>query len=229
MDNLKSLMRCVDDISKMIPEGTYLEMCDDLKRVHEIIPKDDDPPLLDTRRPTPVNVPFQVVQPGMAVHRIVNHGESDSEEPWQPEWYDEWTQNENCLRRLIDDLKFAKQGLRLLKPIQRMTKNHRECAMRYFTARTPILDMDIFDGNETDEATFENYVRITEWSDFSPEDRKEYTSKKFEKSIYDDYKTRENSRIQRLIDDSRELKRNLEIDISDMRDRQDYLRHHYNL
>ena len=91
------------------------------------------------------------------------------------------------------------------------------------------MDMDIFDGNETDEATFENYVRITEWSNFSPEDRKEYTSKKFEKSIYDDYKTRENSRIQRLIDDSRELKRNLEIEISDVRDRQDYLRHHYNL
>jgi len=229
MDNLKSLMRCVDDISKMIPEGTYLEMCDNLKQMHDKIPKNDDPPLLDSRRPPPVNVPFQVVQPGMAVHRIVNHGESDSEEPWQPEWYVEWTQNENCLRRLIDDLKFAKQGLRILKPIQRMTKNHKECAMRYFTARTPILEIDIFDGNETDEATFENYVRITEWSDFSPEDRKEYTSKKFEKGIYDDYKMRENSRIQRLIDDSRELKRNLEIEISDVRDRQDYLRHHYNL
>jgi len=101
--------------------------------------------------------------------------------------------------------------------------------MRYFTARTPILEIDIFDGNATDEATFENYVRLTEWSDFSPEDRKEYTSKKFEKSIYEDYKTRENLRIQRLIDDSRELKRNLEIEISDVRDRQDYLRHHYNL
>ena len=110
-----------------------------------------------------------------------------------------------------------------------MTKNHRECAMRYFTARTPILDMDIFDGNEIDEATFENYVRLTEWSNFSPAERKEYTSKKFEKSIYDDYKTRENSIIQRLIDDSRELKRNLEIEISDVKDRQDYLRHHYNL
>ena len=80
MDNLKSLMRCLDDISNMIPEGTYLEMCDDLKRVHEIIPKDDDPPLLDTRRPPPVNVPFQVVQPGMAVHLIANISESESED-----------------------------------------------------------------------------------------------------------------------------------------------------
>ena len=223
-------MRCVDDISKMIPEGTYLEMCDNLKQMHDKIPSHDDPPLLDTRRPPPVNVPFQVVQRGMDVHVIANISESESDdEPWQPEWYDEWTQNENSLRRLLDDLKFTNQGLRILKPIQRMTKNHRECAMRYFTARTPILDMDIFDGNEIDEATFENYVRLTEWSNFSPADRKEYTSKKFEKSIYDDYKTRENSRIQRLIDDSRELKRNLEIEISDVRERQDYLRHHYNL
>jgi len=230
MDNLKTLMRCVDDISKMIPEGTYLEMCDNLKQMHDKIPSHDDPPLLDTRRPPPVNVPFQVVQRGMDVHVIANISESESDdEPWQPEWYDEWTQNENSLRRLLDDLKFTNQGLRILKPIQRMTKNHRECAMRYFTARTPILDMDIFDGNEIDEATFENYVRLTEWSNFSPADRKEYTSKKFEKSIYDDYKTRENSRIQRLIDDSRELKRNLEIEISDVRERQDYLRHHYNL
>ena len=102
MDNLKSLMRCLDDISNMIPEGTYLEMCDDLKRVHEIIPKDDDPPLLDTRRPPPVNVPFQVVQPGMAVHLIANISESESEDEdstfFRPQWYDEWVQNEEILQ-----------------------------------------------------------------------------------------------------------------------------------
>ena len=70
----------------------------------------------------PVNVPFQVVQPGVAVHRIVNHGESDSEEPWQPEWYDEWSQNEDGLRVLLADLKVTKLSLRTLKPIQRNTE-----------------------------------------------------------------------------------------------------------
>jgi len=39
----------------------------------------------------------------------------------------------------------------------------------------------------------------------------------------------ENYRIARLIDESRELKRNLEIEIDDVRQRQNYLRHHYNL
>ena len=204
MDNLKSLMRCVDDISKMIPEGTYLEMCDNLKKVHDTMPKHEDPPARDNRRPRAA-VPFQVVQPGVDVHRLINVvSDSDSEseddsddEPWQPEWYDEWTQNEDM--------------------------------MRHFTSHTPILDMDIFDENETDEATFENYVRITNWANFSPADRKEYTSKKFEKHIYENYKMVENHRIERLISEARELRRNLEIEISDVRDRQSYLRVHYNL
>ena len=34
-------MRCLDDISNMIPEGTYLEMCDNLKQMHDKIPKND--------------------------------------------------------------------------------------------------------------------------------------------------------------------------------------------
>jgi hypothetical protein len=237
MDNLKSLMSCIDDISKMIPEGTYLEMCDNLKKVHDNMPKHEDPPVRDSRRPR-VAAPFQVVQPGVDVHRLINvvsDSESDEDEddsddePWQPEWYDEWTQNEDMIRRLLADLKIAKTSLRTLKPIQRITKKVRDGAMRHFSASTPILDMDIFDENETDEATFENYVRITEWANFSPADRKEYTSKKFEKKIYEDYKMFENYRIARLIDESRELKRNLEIEISDVRDRQSYLRVHYNL
>ena len=230
MDNLKSLMSCIDDISKMIPEGTYLEMCDNLKKVHASLPKNDDPPARDNRRPR-VNPPFQVIQPGVDVHRIVNVAESSEsdDEPWRPEWYDEWIQNQGMIRRLLADLKIAKMSLRTLKPIQRITKKVRDGAMRHFSASTPILDMDIFEGNDLDEATFENYVRITEWANFSLADRKEYTSKKFEKKIYEDYKIFENYRIARLIDESRELKRNLEIEISDVRDRQNYLTAHYNL
>ena len=79
MDNLQSLMRCLDDISKVIPEGTYLEMCDNLKKVHDTMPKHDDPPVRDSRRPRGV-VPFQVVQPGVDVHRLINVvSDSDSE------------------------------------------------------------------------------------------------------------------------------------------------------
>jgi len=230
-------MSCIDDISKMIPEGTYLEMCDNLKKVHDNMPKHEDPPARDNRRPH-ANVPFQVVQPGVDVHRLINVvSDSDSEseddsddEPWQPEWYDEWTQNEECLRQLSFDLKGVKVKLRTLKPIQRNTKKVREAAMRHFTSHTPILDMDIFEENERDEATFENYVRITNWAaNFSPADRKEYTSKKFEKQIYENYKMFENHRIERLISEARDLNTTLEFQISDIKERQDYLRVHFNL
>ena len=61
MENLQSLMRCLDDISKMIPEGTYLEMCDNLKNLHkDIKTRDRDPPVVD-RRSIPHRTPFMPV------------------------------------------------------------------------------------------------------------------------------------------------------------------------
>ena len=140
-----------------------------------------------------------------------------------------WSQNEECLRRLLADLKVAKDMIKISKPIQRMTKKVREAAMRHFTAFTPIFDLNIFEDIDSSEATFENYVRITEWAYLSREDRKELTSKKFEKKIYEDYKMLENHRIDTKTNEAMELKRNLEIEIDDFRERQNYLRVHYNL
>jgi hypothetical protein len=225
-------MQCLDDISKMIPEGTYLEMCDNLKQVHDNIPKNDDPPVRDNRR-----VPFQAVLPGeLGVHRIVNESESESEsesdsedEPWRPEWYDEWAQNEECLRRLLADMKVVNRSLTTLKPIQRMTKKVREAAMKHFTSHTPIFDIDIFEEVDSGDATFENFVRLTNWAYLSRADRKELTSKKFEKKIYEEYKMFENHRIDVRRNEAMELKRNLDIEINDIRERQSYLRVHYNL
>ena len=222
MENLQNLMQCLDDISKMIPEGTYLEMCDNLKQVHKTLPKHSDPPLRDNRR-----VPFQPI-----VVESDTESESESEEedePWRPEWYDEWAQNEECLRRLLADMKVVNRSLTTLKPIQRMTKKVREAAMKHFTSHTPIFDIDIFEEVESEDATFENFVRLTNWAYLSSADRKELTSKKFEKKIYEEYKMFENHRIDVRRNEAMELKRNLEIEISDVRERQSYLRVHYNL
>ena len=177
MDNLKSLMRCLDDISNMIPEGTYLEMCDDLKRVHEIIPKDDDPPLLDTRRPTPVNVPFQVVQRDMAVHLIVDESESEDEDNtfFRPEWYDEWVQNEEILQRLDTDYKITKKSLKKLKYIGNITKKIKEYAIEVYCDG----DIECVGGGEW---TFDNLNAATTWS--SEEEEKECTSKAYERTLY---------------------------------------------
>lgn len=219
MDNLKSLMRCLDDISNMIPEGTYLEMCDDLKRVHEIIPKDDDPPLLDTRRPTPVNVPFQVVQPGMAVHIIANESESESEGEGFG-WYDEWIQNEEILQRLHTDYNITKKSLKKLKYIGNITKKVREDAIRDYCDG----DIECVGGSGW---TFDNLNRATIWS--SDEEEKECTSKAYERTLYQNYKTRFNRGCERLRTDAMDMKRQLEFEISEVRDRQSYLRVHYNL
>lgn len=222
MDNLKSLMRCLDDISNMIPEGTYLEMCDNLKQVHRTLPKHDDPPVRDNRR-----VPFQ---PIVVDSDTESESESDEEdEPWHPEWYDEWAQNEECLRRLLADMRIVKRTLTTLKPIQRITKKVRGAAMKHFTSHTPIFDFDIFEEVDSGDATFENFVRLTNWAYLSSADRKELTSKKYEKKIYDEYKMFENHRIDVRRNEAMELKRNLEIEIDDIRERQSYLRVHYNL
>ena len=221
MDNLRNLMQCLDDISKMIPEGTYLEMCDNLKQVHKTLPKQD------VRR-----VPFQ---PIVVDSDTESESESDEEdEPWRPEWYDEWAQNEECLRRLLADLKVVKRSLATLKPIQRITKKVREAAMKHFATHSPIFDVNVFYQNRSAdgvhaEATFENYVQLSDWTNFSPQERKELTSKKFEKKIYEEYKMFENRRVDVGRLEVMELKRNLEIEINDMRERQSYLRVHYNL
>tara|TARA_B100001173_G_scaffold19638_1_gene15695 strand:+ start:3763 stop:4374 length:612 start_codon:yes stop_codon:yes gene_type:complete len=203
----------------MIPEGTYLEMCDDLKRVHEIIPKDDDPPLLDTRRPPPVNVPFQVVQPGMAVHIIANESESESEGEGFG-WYDEWIQNEEIIQRLYTDYNITKKSLKKLNYIRNITKKVREDAIRDFCDG----DIECVGGSGW---TFDNLNRATIWS--SDEEEKECTSKAYERTLYQNYKTRFNRGCERLRTEAFDMKRRLEIEISEVRDRQNYLRVHYNL
>ena len=203
MENLRNIMRCVDDISNMIPEGVYLEMCDNLKQVHHNLPQNDDPPVTDNRRPTPVNVPFQVVMPGFT-----------------SEWNDEWVQNERSLRRLTVDLKITEKSLRKLKYIGNITKKVKEDAIRDFCDG----DRECVDGGEW---TIENLNAATTWS--SEEERRECTTKVYERTLYQNYKTRINRQVERFRGQAMELKRNLEDEIEDFRDRQNYLRVHYNL
>lgn len=222
MENLASLMRSLDDISSLIPEGTYLEMANNLKKVHEIIPKDMDPPMLDLRS-LPVNVPFQVVQPGMAVHRLQNDEDEVVqrvpttviiETDMRSEIRTEFHQNNIIIERLKSDIKIAERSLRLLKPIINLTPKIKEAAI-----------MDFCDGDPEcvggGEWTFDNLNAATLWS--SEEERRECTSKMYERTLYNNYKIKENRRISRLTIEARELKRNLEIELEDYKDRQAYL------
>jgi hypothetical protein len=216
MDSLHNVMRCLDDVSKLIPEGTYLEMCENLKEVHHNLPRNDDPPVTDNRRPMPINVPFQVVMPGVAVHRLVT---DDSDED-DYEWHDEWVQNERSIRRLLVDHKIAVKSLRKLKYIGNITQKVKEDAIKDFCDG----DRECVGGGDW---TFENLNNATIWN--SEEEKKEYTSKRYERTLYQNYKARINAQVERLRHEAMELKRNLELEIDDVRDRQNYLRMHYNL
>ena len=135
MEHLQTLMRCVDDISGVIPEGTYLEMCNKLKCVHDNMPKHDDPPVTDTRM-----APFQVVQGDMAVYRLNNDTDSDNEDEDDDDYfsrYDEWVDNECMIQRLLVDLKVTERSLKNLKPIRNITKNVRHMAIKDFCNNDP--------------------------------------------------------------------------------------------
>ena len=43
MDSLVSLMQSIDLISKSIPEGDYLKMCNDMKDIYKVIPRPTSP------------------------------------------------------------------------------------------------------------------------------------------------------------------------------------------
>jgi hypothetical protein len=210
MDNLKSLMTSLDDISKLIPEGTYLEMCDNLKMVHDQIPRNNDPPVRDNRR-----LPFQVIQRGDNVESEPNHDIILED----PDWCVEMDQNEEIIRKLLADMKIADRSLRILKPIQHITKKVREDALMSYCRQANFYPM------EMTEWTFEKFVEIATRHNW-PESHR---NKRYERKIHENYKIIENRRIERLISESGELKRNLEREISGYRDRQNYLRVTYNL
>ena len=211
MDNLKSLMTSLDDISKLIPEGTYLEMCDNLKMVHDQIPRNNDPPFRDNRR-----LPFQVIQRGDNVESEPNHDIILED----PDWCVEMDQNEEIIRKLLADMKIADRSLRILKPIQRITKKVREDALMSYCRQANFYPM------EMTEWTFEKFVEIATRHNW-PESHR---NKRYERKIHENYKIVENRRIERLISESGELKRNLEREILGYRCRQNYLRFtYYNL
>ena len=207
-------MTSLDDISKLIPEGTYLEMCDNLKMVHDQIPRNNDPPVRDNRR-----LPFQVIQRGDNVESEPNHDIILED----PDWCVEMDQNEEIIRKLLADMKIADRSLRILKPIQHITKKVREDAIKrvwHWQNPTHVLD----------QWTFENLVQNTDMTDWCDRERKLFMSKKWERKTYEDYKSAENQRIDERRNEVLELKRNLEDEISGYRDRQNYLRFtYYNL
>ena len=122
-------------------------------------------------------------------------------------------------------LRNVRADLESLKPIQRITKKVREAAMKYFATTTFVQGaIPLSEPWFSQGYTFENFVRLTDWSGLSEEDREWFMSKQFEKRIYENYKMFENKRVDERTRELNELRRKLEREIEILGETEDNLR-----
>ena len=103
-------MRCLDDISKMIPEGTYLEMCDNLRALHN-----------DKSHGSPTDrrsVPFMPVMHDLEDIPVV---END---------YDRWAENEAAIIYMEEQIKEEGKQLKKLRSGKNITEVVKRDAVR---------------------------------------------------------------------------------------------------
>ena len=125
MDSLVSLMQSIDLISKSIPEGEYLKMCNDMKDIYKVIPRPTSPGAHVPRVRTPRRLPE-------------SDTESDSEDDdddfrLETRFVVERHELErlvNFIREYEDEIKRVQSRLRYLKIKQRITANVRRDAVR---------------------------------------------------------------------------------------------------
>jgi len=94
MEDLTQLMEQLDLISKSIPEGNYLKMCNNLKNIHQ--------DLRDVRRP-------KVAAPFMPVITI------DDE-------YDGWAEDQAAIIYMAEQIKLKQKQMKLLKIRKNVTE-----------------------------------------------------------------------------------------------------------
>ena len=94
MEDLTQLMEQLDLISKSIPEGNYLKMCNNLKNIHQ--------DLRDMRRP-------RVAAPFTPVNTV------DQE-------YDEWAENQAAIIYMAEQIKLKQKQVKLLKIRKNVTE-----------------------------------------------------------------------------------------------------------
>ena len=101
MEDLSQLMEQLDLISKSIPEGNYLKMCNNLKNIHQGL-RDMDPPTVDMRRP-------HMVAPFTPVITI------DQE-------YDRWAENQAAIIYMAEQIQIKQKQLKQLKIRKNITE-----------------------------------------------------------------------------------------------------------
>jgi hypothetical protein len=113
MEDLAQLMEQLDLISKSIPEGSYLKMCNNLKNIHQDI-RDRDPPAVDVRRPR-VAIPFMPTIP-------IDIDDDDDENVEEINAYDEWAENQAAIIYMQEQIKLKQKHLKMLKIRKNITE-----------------------------------------------------------------------------------------------------------
>jgi hypothetical protein len=112
MEDLAQLMEQLDLISKSIPEGNYLKMCNNIKNIHHDI-RNRDPPVTDTRRPR-VAIPFMPT-----IHIDTDDDDENAEEI---NAYDEWAENQAAVIYMQEQIKMKRKHLKMLKIRKNITE-----------------------------------------------------------------------------------------------------------
>ena len=109
MEDLSQLMEQLDLISKSIPEGSYLKMCDNIKNIHKDI-RDRDPPRVDRRIPAPFMpvIPIDIDDP--------------DDSPEEMNEYDQWAANQAAMIYMEEQIKMKQKQLKLLKIRKNVTE-----------------------------------------------------------------------------------------------------------
>ncbi|MDA0862998.1 MAG: hypothetical protein O3A99_09850 [Proteobacteria bacterium] len=110
MDDLAQLMEQLDLISKSIPEGNYLKMCNIIKNIHQDI-RNRDPPAVDTRRPS-VSIPFMPMIPT----------DVDDFFPDENIEYNEGAEDQVTVNYIEEQIRIKEKQLKLLKIRRNITE-----------------------------------------------------------------------------------------------------------
>ena len=140
--------------------------------------------------------------------------------------YDELAEIMERMGKFQKKLRNVRAELESLKPIQRITEKVREAAMKHFATTTSFVQgaISLSEPWFSQGYTFENFVRLTDWSGLSEEDREWIMGKQFENRIYENYKMFENKRVDERRCELNESRRKLEREIEILGETEDNLR-----
>ena len=123
MDSLISLMQSIDLISKSIPEGEYLKMCNDMKDIYKVIPRPTSPGAHLPRVNTPRALPESDTE----------SDDDDDDFRLETRFVVERHELErlvNFIREYEEEIRRVQSRLRYLKIKQRITAGVRKDAVR---------------------------------------------------------------------------------------------------